>query len=101
MIVSTQLAGAFHYTFLGNPVDAWLTAGLTAFVTLLVAIVLRRLLITRIGQIAERTTNNIDDMVVGILHATRTWVLASVAVLLAVAPLHFPPAIARALGPIT
>ncbi|HEX4682295.1 MAG TPA: mechanosensitive ion channel domain-containing protein [Gemmatimonadaceae bacterium] len=101
MTVSTQLVGAFHYVFLGNPVDAWLTAALTAFVTLLVAIVLRRLLITRIGQIAERTTNNIDDMVVGMLHATRTWVLAAVALLLAVSPLHFPPAVARALGPAT
>src|SRR4051812_19395203 len=101
MTVSTQLAGAFHYTFLGNPLDAWLTAGLTASVTLLVAIVLRRLLITRIGQIAERTTNNIDDMIVGMLQATRTWVLVAVAVLAAVSPLHFPPVLARALGPTT
>ena len=32
MTVSTQLAGALHYTFLGNSLDAWLTAGLTACV---------------------------------------------------------------------
>jgi small-conductance mechanosensitive channel len=93
------LVDVLQYSFLGNTVDAWLTAALTAAVALLVTIVLRRLLISRLGQLAERTTTHVDDMVVEMLKATRTWVLVAVAVLIALSPLRFPPTIARGLAP--
>lgn len=97
---SAPLVAPLHYTFLGNTLDAWLTAGLTAAVTLLVAVVLRRLLISRIGRLAERTSTQLDDVFVEILQATRTWVLVAVSVLIAVSPLNFPPAIARHIAPV-
>jgi small-conductance mechanosensitive channel len=56
-------------------------------------------LITRIGRLAERTTTHIDDVIVEMLQATRTWVLVAVAVLVAVSPLSFPPAIGHRLDP--
>ena len=94
------VAGALRFQFLGNSLDAWVTAALTAAVTLLVAVVLRRLLITRIGRLAQRTSNHIDDVIVEMLQATRTWVLVAVSILIAISPLSFPAPIAQHIAPL-
>jgi small-conductance mechanosensitive channel len=63
-----------------NSVRAWLTAAVTATIVFVGLVLLRRLLISRIGAIAARTTNNIDDMFVDVLRETRRWVLLVLAV---------------------
>src|SRR5262245_54290986 len=48
----------------------------------------RRTLLTRIGRMAQRTTNNIDDMVMGVLENTRPWVLLALSLYLGAAQLE-------------
>ena len=59
-----------------NSLRAWLTAAVTATIVFAGLVLLRRLLISRIGALAARTTNNVDDMFVDVLKETRRWVLA-------------------------
>jgi small-conductance mechanosensitive channel len=63
-----------------NSLRAWLTAAVTATVAFVALVLLRRLLLSRIGAMAARTTNNFDDMLVGVLTQTRAWVLLALAV---------------------
>jgi small-conductance mechanosensitive channel len=86
-------------TVLGNSVDRLLIAALTASVTLVVSLILRRMLVSHLGRLAARTTNNIDDMIVEMLKATRTWVLVALALLVAITPLHLPLLVAARVGP--
>ncbi len=85
--------------FLGNSLSAWLTAGITAAVILVVSLVARAVLISRLGKLAERTTNHIDDTVVAVLQATRTWVLVAVALLIALSPMRWPARLAMGIAP--
>src|SRR4029079_12520251 len=66
-------------TFLYNPLQVWLTGAVTAAIAFVVALLLRRVLVSRLGALAARTTNQIDDMVVELIRETRTWVLLVVA----------------------
>ncbi|HXT19028.1 MAG TPA: mechanosensitive ion channel family protein [Gemmatimonadaceae bacterium] len=87
--------------FLSNSLRAWLTAGLTTAVVLLVALVVRRVLISRIGALASRTTNQIDDLIVDLLKGTRTWVLVALAVLTGISSLSLHGRIAPLIPPLT
>jgi small-conductance mechanosensitive channel len=73
---SSPFADVLARTFLGNSVRAWIVAAITATVVFFALLALRALLMSRIGKLAERTTNRFDDMAVGLLHETRPWVLA-------------------------
>lgn len=95
----TPVADVLQTEFLGNSVKAWITAGITGSVILVLSLLLRGLLVSRLGKIAARTTNNIDDMVVEMLKETRTWVLVATSILIAIAPLAFPASIALVLVP--
>ena len=75
MIVPALLVDVLDRTFLYNSVRVWLTAALTTAVMFLALLVSRRVLHTRIGKIAARTSNHFDDMIVDLLRETRTWVL--------------------------
>src|SRR5678815_4626271 len=48
---------------------------------------LRRVLVSRLGALAARTTNQIDDMIVELIRETRTWVLLVVALFVGFAQL--------------
>jgi small-conductance mechanosensitive channel len=74
----------------GNPVDRWLTAVLIAAGVLLVFLVVRRIVVARLGKIAARTPNRIDDLIVEIVARTRAFVLAIVALLIASRWLRLP-----------
>src|SRR5207237_5919729 len=79
-----------HRALFGNAVQSWLTAALTAAIALFVTLLARRLLVSRLGKLAERTTNQIDDMIVDVIRETRTWVLVVFALLLGTAHLSLP-----------
>lgn len=76
--------------FLHNSVQAWLTAALTAAIVLFVGLVLRRLLVSRLGKLAEHTSTQIDDMAVAMIAETRGWMLAAFAVFAGLGPLTVP-----------
>src|SRR5947207_13650552 len=99
MTVPAPVSDVLSRHFLGNSVQVWLTAGVTAAIALLAGLVLRRVLISRLGKLAERTTNNVDDTVVEMLKQTRNWVIIAVAILIALSPMNFPPRVAGALAP--
>jgi small-conductance mechanosensitive channel len=66
--------------FLGNSLAQW-AEGLGAGAgSLVVLVVLRRVLTTRLGALAARTTNRLDDLVVLLIQRTRTLALAAIAV---------------------
>jgi small-conductance mechanosensitive channel len=67
-----------------------LTAALTAAGGCVVLVLVRRLVVTRLGALAARTSTNIDDMFVDIVAETRTWVLAALALYFALLPLTLP-----------
>lgn len=70
-----------HRVFLRNSLEAWLTAILTAAILFVVLVIARKVLVSRLGKLAARTINQVDDMVVAMLAETRTWVLFVIALL--------------------
>jgi small-conductance mechanosensitive channel len=74
-----------------NSLQAWLIGAGTAVVSFVVLMLVRRALVSRIGKIAERTTNHLDDMVVGIVENTRPWVLVALSLYLGALPLQLGP----------
>lgn len=75
MTVPAAISDVLHREWYHNSLQAWLTGALTAAVLSLLLIVVRKVLVSRLGAIAEKTTNLIDDMVVALIGATRTWVI--------------------------
>jgi small-conductance mechanosensitive channel len=82
-----------------NSLREWMTAALTAVIVLVAALLIRGVLVKRLGAIASRTTNHVDDMVVELIARTRAWVLAVVAVMAGSAQLALPPRIESILAP--
>jgi small-conductance mechanosensitive channel len=73
--------------FLDNTLRVWLTGALTAAIVFIVALLVRRVLVSRLGALAAKTTNQIDDMIVDLIRETRTWVLFVVALFIGFAQL--------------
>jgi small-conductance mechanosensitive channel len=86
MIVPQLLERRFY----GNALESWLMAIAIAAAILLVLLVGRRLVVARLGAVASRTTNKIDDLVVELIARTRTYVLLFVAIAVASRSLVLP-----------
>lgn len=99
MIVPAPVADILNRQFLGNSLQAWLTASLTAAILFVVLLIVRRLLVSRLGKLAARTTNQIDDMVVALIGETRAWVLLALALYVGLSPLKLPPRVEMYLPP--
>lgn len=99
MILPAEIADVLHRQFLNNSLQAWLSAALTTAIVLLVGLVLRRVLISRVGALAARTSTRVDDVVVEMLKQTRTWVLVALAILIGVSGLRVPTMLAEFLRP--
>lgn len=76
--------------FLHNTLQVWLTAGITTAVIAVLGLLLRQLLASRLGAVASRTTNQIDDMVVDLIRDTRAWVIIALAVFAGLSQLAMP-----------
>lgn len=86
----TQLDLLLDRVFFHNPVRQWAIAvgiALVAFVVLLVA---RRVLVSRVGAAAKRTSTIVDDTLVALVGRTRAYFLAAVAVVFASHSLTLP-----------
>ena len=66
--------------YLGNSVRAYLTAAGAAIALLLFVKIATYVLVKRLSVLAQRTRTSIDDTVIRILGATRTWLTAIVAI---------------------
>ena len=99
MTLPAPISDILHRVFLGNQVEAWVTALLTAVILFLALVVVRKLLVSRLGKLAERTTNQIDDMVVALIGETRAWVLLVLALHVGVSSLKLPPRVEMYLPP--
>jgi small-conductance mechanosensitive channel len=76
--------------FLSNSLRAWLTAAVTTVVLFLVLYLARRILVSRLGALAARTTNYVDDMIVDVIAHTRKWVLLGMSVIIGFGTLSLP-----------
>ena len=84
---SLLIAGVLESVWFHNSLQAWLIAAATTAGLFVVFLLVRHLLVSRIGALAARTTNHIDDMLVDVLSQTRRWVLFALAIYLASLPL--------------
>jgi small-conductance mechanosensitive channel len=94
-IVSLPIAAVLDRQFLHNSLQAWLTAGITTAVVLVLGLLLRTLLVSRLGAIAGRTSNRIDDMFVELLRDTRSWIIVALALFAGLTQLAMPDRIAK------
>jgi small-conductance mechanosensitive channel len=90
MIQSTPISDVLRSQWYHNSLQAYLIAGASAIIIVLVLVVARRILVSRIGGVATRTTNSLDDMIAGVIRETRTWVIVAVAIYFASAGLVLP-----------
>ena len=89
------IAAVLDRQFLHNSLQAWLTAGITTAIVLVLGVLLRQLLVSRIGAIAARTSNQVDDMFVELIRDTRTWVIIALALFAGLTQLAMPDRIAK------
>ncbi|HLL11156.1 MAG TPA: mechanosensitive ion channel family protein, partial [Rubrivivax sp.] len=80
-----------HTTFAGNSLQRWLVAVAAALGMWLALTLLLRTLLRRADRLSASSANQIDDVVVAILHATRPWVLGAAALLTFLEVLTLPP----------
>src|SRR5689334_3896570 len=81
-----------------NSLREWVTAAIITAVVFVVTIALRSLLVKRLGALAARTTNHVDDMAVAAIAETRVWVLAAFALMTGLGQLQLPMRIESILG---
>lgn len=93
------VADIIHRQYLGNPLSAWLTAATTAAILFAVLLLLRYVLVARLGALAARTTNRVDDLIVVLIGETRMWVLLALSLYIGLSPLRLPPRLAFYLEP--
>jgi len=99
MNVTAPLQDVLHRTFLNNSISTWLTAAITAAVVLLVPLLLRHFLVSRLRVVAQRTVNQLDDMAVELIAETRTWVLVAIAIFAGLGTLSLPATVASFVAP--
>jgi len=93
--LSPPIAAVLDRQFLHNSLQAWLTAGITTAVVLVLGVLLRQLLVSRIGAIAARTSNQVDDMIVELIRDTRMWIIVALALFAGLTQLAMPDRIAK------
>lgn len=67
------------WTFYHNTVRAWLAATIALLVVGLALLLIRRLLVQRLGRVAEHTATSADDMVVDLIRRTRLFFILTAA----------------------
>lgn len=80
--------------FFGNSTRAWLTAAGIAVVVYLVLVIIQRLLVSRLGKLAEKTETDFDDAVVDLVRNTRPFFFGALALIAAMRGLAIGPALA-------
>ena len=84
------LAGVLQREFLYNSLQAWLIASLTTAIVFLVLLAVRWVVVSRLGALAEKTSNQVDDMVVDMISHTRTKALFALSFIAGFGSLRLP-----------
>jgi small-conductance mechanosensitive channel len=92
-LVPAPITDVLDRQVLGNSLHAWLSAALAVAIILFAGLVVRRLLVARIGHLAARTTIGLDDMAFELIKETRTWVIICVALFIGLTSLELHPRI--------
>jgi small-conductance mechanosensitive channel len=83
--------------YFGNTVRAWLVSAAIGFVVYLALVLIKRLVVSRLGKLAERTENDFDDAIVEVIRSTRSFFLIALAIYAGIRGLNVHP---RLLGPL-
>ena len=83
--------------YFGNSIRAWLVSAAIAVVVYLALVLIKRLVVSRLGKLAARTDNDFDDAIVEVIRNTRSFFLVAIALYAAIRGLAIPP---RLLGAI-
>jgi small-conductance mechanosensitive channel len=83
--------------YFGNTITAWLISLGIGAVVFLALLLIKRLVVSRLGKLAARTENDFDDAVVEIIRSTRSFFLVAIAIYAAIRGLTIHP---RLLGPL-
>lgn len=83
--------------YFGNTIKAWLISAAIAVVVYLTLVLIKRLVVSRLGALATRTDNAFDDAIVEVIRNTRTFFLIAVAVYAGIRGIHVDP---RLIGPL-
>jgi small-conductance mechanosensitive channel len=86
-----------EYTVLGNPLMTWLVAAGIAVAVVGLLLVTTRLVMHRLGAVATRTTNRLDDLLVEVLAHGKTWLLLLLGVYAGAQVLSLPDALVHGL----
>jgi small-conductance mechanosensitive channel len=84
-------------TYFGNSPRAWLTSLVIATVIYLALILVKRVVVDRLGKLAEKTDTDFDDALVDVIRNTRAFFFVAIAIYSAMRGLYIHP---RAIGPI-
>jgi small-conductance mechanosensitive channel len=77
----------------GHPVREWLLAAICAVLVLAGLELVRRLLLVRLGRVAERTANRVDDVLVELVRRTHHLTLAVIALVIGARTLGLTPGV--------
>lgn len=73
-----------------SAIPGWVAALIAVAATWLVLDGLRRVLIARLGHLASQTKNDLDDLLIEVLRATRRWFIALASLVVGAAVLQLP-----------
>lgn len=93
-----RLAQLLHRLWQDNSAHQWLIAVAVLVGVFLLLAAVRRLIVVRLGAIAQRTENQLDDLAVALVRRTRSYFLFLVAAYVASRYLEIPPRTDRTLG---
>ena len=83
--------------YFGNSIKAWLISAAIGLIVYAALIIIKRIAVTRLAKLAERTDNNFDDAIVDVVRNTRSFFLVALALYAAIRGLTIHP---RLFGPI-
>ncbi|MCC6929922.1 MAG: mechanosensitive ion channel family protein [Gemmatimonadaceae bacterium] len=96
-----QLLDRLDRQFLGNPLDAWLTAATIALAAWLFLYLLKVVVGRRLAALAARTATELDDVASDLLGRTRAYFVLALAVRAGAPALSLPAAAREALSDLT
>lgn len=98
---STPKAAPFLDTLLSNPLHAWITAGATLAVAILVFYLLKVILLSRLAKLAEKTKSHWDDVVIEVFRRVRFWLIFPALLHISTRALVLPDALNHAIKILT
>jgi small-conductance mechanosensitive channel len=83
--------------YFGNSIKAWLVSAAIAVAVYLALVLIKRVVVSRLGKLAERTENDFDDAIVEVIRNTRGFFFVALSVYAALRGLTVHP---RLIGPV-